>query len=134
MYKHIKKILTQNREEKEIRKRSGWDKRTTAEKLSIAKAAGMKRKRFLYNEGWKYSIEEIEKLNEEIEKIMKERKYELASLSSRHKILKEEIVGRKLRANAVGISDKDFFGQQLYLLNKKEFEKLLEERSLSAEK
>ena len=125
MFRHIKKRHNEKNEIKEIMKKSGWDAKKVEERLIEVSELGMSRKRFLYNNGWEYSNEELIKLNSEIETIMKEEKYKLSTLKNESKRLKEEIVGRKIQANKVGISDQEYYDNKLYKLSSKDFEKIL---------
>jgi len=114
-----------------ISKQSGWDTELTKEHLRTAKEFGMSRKRFLYNEGWTYDDIELQKLNNNIDKIMENQKYKLASLKSKSGILKEEIVGRLMLVKKLGISEGEFYEQELYMLSTKKFAKYLEKLKAS---
>lgn len=125
MFRHIKKRLNEKREINEIMKKSGWNAKKVEERLIEIAEFGMSRKRFLYNYGWEYTVQELKKLNEEIESIMRKEKYKLSTLKNESKRLKEEIVGRKIQANKVGISDQEYYDNKLYKLSSKDFEKIL---------
>ena len=123
-----KKLRNYKKQQKRINtvaSEAGWSKSQAKKALAKAKAMGMPEYRYIKNECWNLSDEEIISLNEGIEKRLEEKAAEEAFVKAlvEKSGLKADVIAQKLKtARELDIKDSIFENKQLWDLTDEELE------------